>query len=52
MNKEKLKESCRSIGNNLMVAGVVSAFFSKVPITASLIIIVIGFILIGYGVKK
>ena len=52
MDKEKLKSSYCSIGNNLVVAGVVSAFFSEVPLVASFIVMLIGTILIGYGVEK
>lgn len=52
MNEDKLKESCRSIGNSLMIAGIISAFFSTVSVALSFAVMLIGIILIGYGVKE
>ena len=51
MRKEKLKDSCQNIGNNLVVAGVIAAFFSQVPIVMAFAVMVVGTLFINYGVK-
>lgn len=45
-NVEKLKERPGTIGNNLIITGVVAAFFEKVPILATVIILLMGIILL------
>ncbi len=51
MRKEKLKNSCRSISNNLVVAGIIATFFSQVPFITAFIVMIIGTLFVNYGVK-
>ncbi len=47
-----IKESCRSIGNNLVVVGIVATFFSQVPFIVVFVVAIIGTLFISYGVKE
>ena len=50
MNEDKLKDSFRNIGNNLVVAGIVATFFSAVPLFASLTVITVSAVFIDIGI--